>query len=85
VDEKGKPVKWAFELLGSQQFKSTVKQVASTGITYDHGGVEYELKLGSKGGTCARLSDGNVQLKSTEAGSLVFKLDGSIATGFAKE
>jgi hypothetical protein len=84
-DAQGKPLKWAFEMLGNQQFKSLVKQVAPTSITYDHNGVEYQLKLGSKSGTCVQLADGSVQLKSSESGSLVFQLDGAIAVGLAKE
>lgn len=73
ADGGGKPLKWAWEIVGGERLKSMVKEVNASGVVYRHSGAEYRLKVGA--GSCRRLADGGLELVPTKAGKLVLNLD----------
>jgi len=85
LDSQGKRLNWACNIVGGDRFKSLVKEVASTSVSYSHSGVEYRLKLGSGSGPCRQLNDGSIQLLPNKAGVLVLKFDASSVAAFAKK
>jgi hypothetical protein len=74
VDAQGKGLRWAFEMVGGARFKSLVKKVTETEVLYSHAGVDYQLKLGSRAGSCRQLENGGVELRPNATGKLVMKL-----------
>jgi len=75
VDAQGKPLSWAFEIVGGARLKSLVKKVTTTEVIYNHTGVDYRLQLGSRAGSCRQLENGSIQLAPNAAGRLVLKMD----------
>ncbi|HEY4416779.1 MAG TPA: hypothetical protein VGO57_13900 [Verrucomicrobiae bacterium] len=75
ADEQGKPLRWAWKIMGGDQLKALVKSVAAASVTYHHSGVDYQLKLAA--GSCRQLADGSIELIPNDAGKLILKLDAS--------
>jgi hypothetical protein len=85
-DGDGKPLKWAWDIVGGTGLKSTVRRVDAHGVWYRHSGVEYRLQPGSRAGSCQQLIDGRIRLLPNDQGKLVLKLDASsIAAVTAKQ
>jgi hypothetical protein len=78
VDGQGRPLNWAWNMVGGDRLNSLVKEVNRASVIYHHAGVDYQLKLGSHAGSCRRLADGSVQLLPNEAGKLVLKFDSAV-------
>jgi len=85
VDERGRPLNWAWEIVGGDRLKALVKEVAAAGVLYRHAGVEYRLTLGSRAGSCRQLDDGRIQLMSNHDGKLILKFDSSSLAAIARE
>lgn len=77
ADGDGKPLSWAFDLVGGRRLKAMIKQVNSTSVALHHSGVDYQLKLGSRAGSFQQLEDGSLRLQPNPKGKLVLKLDTS--------
>ena len=84
VDGRGEPLKWAFNVVGGEPLKSMIKEVNLTGVVYTHSGVDYNLKIGAKAGSCRKLDDGSLQLLPNGAGKLVLKFDTSSVAAVSK-
>lgn len=73
MDGQGKPLNWAYDIVGGPALKAIVDHVGTTTVSYSHSGVNYRLKLGS--GSCREPQQGSLQLRPNAAGKLVLKLD----------
>lgn len=74
VDSLGRPLPWAWNLIGGAQQSSAVQSVTSNSIAYTYQGVNYRLALGP-GATCRQLTDGSLQLNPDANGKLTLNLD----------
>ncbi|HEV2211352.1 MAG TPA: hypothetical protein VG167_21515 [Verrucomicrobiae bacterium] len=74
VDRQGRPLSWAWELVGGERQKSAVRQIRSDGIRYHLNGVGYELRLSHGAGSCQQLGDGVIRLNPNDSGKLVLNL-----------
>ncbi len=75
-DEKGKPMKWAWNIVGGDRLNLMVTRVSPGFIAYHHSSVDYRLKFEPGAGSCRRLEDG-IQLMPNNAGKLVVLFDTS--------
>lgn len=75
IDGQRKPLNWAWEIVGDNRFKSTVKEVNAGAVVYHHLGVDYQLKPVPEMGYCRQLADGSIQLTANAAGKLAMQLD----------
>jgi hypothetical protein len=75
LDRHGRPLSWAWNIIGGDQLESIIREVKQTSVLFHHAGVDYQLKLGSQAGSCQRLGGGVVRLVPNDAGKLVFKFD----------
>lgn len=75
TDGNGKPLNWAWTLVGGDGLKALIRQVNPTSVSYRHAGTDYELKLAPGSGTCRQLPDGSIQFLPNPAGVLGLKLD----------
>lgn len=85
VDGGGKPLAWAWEIVGGERFADVVKKVTEDAVVYNHSNVDYELKLKAGMGSCRKLSDGTVQLLANRTGKLAFKLNVQSAAAVVKK
>lgn len=76
VDEKGRPLRWAWDMVGGAQQKAAVQTVSSNAVAYRFAGAEYQLKLSSDAGSCEQLSNGVVRLNANQSGVTVLLLGG---------
>ncbi len=74
-DAQGKRLNWAWIIVGGDDLKSLVNEVSAKRVAYRHSGVDYQLKLGSRAGSCRKLGDGSIQLMPNNRGKLVLELD----------
>ncbi len=74
VDGEGKPLHWAWDLVGGARQKSAVQKVASDSITYHDAGANYQLKLAEDAGSCTQLENGVIRLSPNSSGKLVLVL-----------
>jgi len=76
MDGQGKPLSWAWDMVGGARQKSAVQTVTSNRVAYHFAGVNYQLSLSPNAGTCQQLDDGGIRLRPNRAGKLVLALDG---------
>jgi hypothetical protein len=77
VDGQGKPMPWAFDLIGGDGQKAVVQGVTPNAIAYRVDGVAYQMKPSDNSGTCSQLDDGTIRIKSGDAGKVTLLLGGS--------
>lgn len=70
VDAQGKPLRWAWDLVGGAQQKSTVQTVTSNGVSYNFNGLSYQFKLSPDAGSCVQMNDGAIRLIPNKSGKL---------------
>jgi hypothetical protein len=73
VDDQGRPLHWALDLIGGAQQKAVVQKIGPDGVQYHVEGVDYRLRI-APGGSCQELSDGSIQITADGSGNLVFIL-----------
>ncbi len=75
VDERGQPLRWAWNIVGDAGLKAAVKNVSANSIAYQYSGVDYLLRLAPGEGACRSLGNGDIQLIPSDSGRLVMLLD----------
>ena len=75
VDGSGKPLSWAWQLIGGVKQKSIVQSVAPRMIDYLYMGTKYQLRLPRGSGFCRQLKNGDIQVVANDAGTVVLLLD----------
>ena len=76
VDGQGKPLHWAWDMVGGTQQKTAVQSVTSKSITYNNAGISYQLRLSPDAGFCEQLSNGTIRLNPDSSGKLGLILSG---------
>ena len=76
VDDKGKPMHWAWKLAGGAKQKSIIQSVAPQAVDYLYAGTGYQLRLPRGSGFCRQLRSGDIQIKANKTGTIVLLLDG---------
>jgi hypothetical protein len=84
MDAQGKPLNWAWKIVGGEHLGAIVEKVNTESVVYSHSGVDYRLKLGVREGSCRRFDDGSIQLMPNNAGKLVLELDSLSVTAIVK-
>jgi hypothetical protein len=74
LDARGRPLPWAWDMVGGAQQKSAVQTVTSTAVTYICAALKYQLKLSPKTGSCQQLTNGAIRLSPNNSGKLVLNL-----------
>lgn len=74
TDEQGKPLHWAWDLVGGTQQKSVVQAVTPNSIVYHFTGMKYQLSVPADMGSCQQLGNGAIRLSPNSAGKLVLIL-----------
>ena len=75
MDDRGQPLRWAWNLVGGAQQKAAVQAVTPNGITYHFAGMDYRIKLSPHEGSCEQLGDGSIRLNPNSSGTLVLNLN----------
>jgi hypothetical protein len=75
VDGQGKPLRWAWDMVGGVEQKSAIQTVTSKLITYSSAGVSYQLRLAPEG-FCEQLGNGTIRLHPGHSGKLGLILSG---------
>jgi hypothetical protein len=75
VDENGRPLHWAWNLAGGTDQRRIIQSVTPRAVNYLYAGVEYQLQLPRGSGSARQLNNGDIQLSSNNAGSIVLSLD----------
>ena len=68
VDGRGKPLRWAWDLVGGARQKSAVQTITSNRVVYQDAGRNYLLELSS--GSCQQLANGVIRLNPNRSGQL---------------
>jgi hypothetical protein len=76
VDGQGKPLSWAWDLVGGNRLKSAVQAVETSRVAYQFRGTTYQLRLAADAGFCQRREDGSIRLCANKAGKLEWILGG---------
>ena len=76
VDGQGKPLHWAWDMVGGARQKSAVQMVSSNCVAYNYSGVNYQLRLAPEAGFSEQLSSGAIRLHPASSGKLVLILGG---------
>ncbi len=76
VDCNGKPLPWAWQLVGGAQQKSIVQSVAPQTVDYLYMGANYQLRSQRGFGFCHHLDNGDIQIVANDAGTIVLLLNG---------
>ena len=71
TDEQGKPLPWAWDLVGGAHQKSVVQGVTSNSVNYRFGGMSYQIKLSPDMVTCRQLDNGVIRISPNSSGKLV--------------
>jgi hypothetical protein len=74
TDEQGKPLPWAWDLVGGTQQKSVVQAVTPNSIVYHSTGMKYQLRVPADMGSCQQLGNGAIRLSPNSTGKLVLIL-----------
>ena len=74
MDEQGKPLHWAWDLVGGARQNSVVQTVTSNSIAYHSAGMNYQLSVPPDTGSCHRLGNGAIRLSPSSSGKLVLLL-----------
>jgi hypothetical protein len=75
TDVEGKPLRWAWKLVGGAKQKSLVQSVTTRTIDYSSAGTKYDLRLPRRSGSCRQLQNGDVELMANDAGTLTLLLE----------
>lgn len=75
VDGRGRPLHWAWDMVGGERQTSAAKTVTSNGVTYLYSGMNYQLRLSPHSGSCQQLENGAIRLSPNSSGKLVLNLD----------
>jgi hypothetical protein len=70
VDGQGKPLRWAWDMVGGKRQKSAVQSMTSNQIAYHYAGMNYQLQLAPDGSSCRQLENGSIRLNPNRSGSL---------------
>jgi hypothetical protein len=70
IDGQGRPLHWAWNLVGGEGQKSVVQEVTPHEVRYRFAGVDYRVRLSF--GTCQQLDNGDIRLIADGAGRLDF-------------
>ncbi|HEV2695120.1 MAG TPA: hypothetical protein VG347_19655 [Verrucomicrobiae bacterium] len=73
MDERGKALNWAWDLVGGAGQKSAVQAVTANDISYQFAGTNYKLKLSA--GSCEQAGDGIIRLHSDKKGKIGLDLN----------
>lgn len=73
VDGRGKPLPWAWEMVGGERQRSAVQSVTSNSISYHFGDMNYVLRLSA--GSCHPMDNGDIRLSPDNSGKLVLMLN----------
>ena len=76
VDVQGKPLRWAWDMVGGARQKSAVQTVYANRVAYNYTGANYQLWLSPDAGFCEQLSSGAIRLNPDSSGKLVLILGG---------
>jgi len=76
VDGRGKPLRWAWDMVGGAPQKAAVQAVTSNGVAYRASGQNYQLQLAPGLGSCQQLDDGSIRLTPNSSGKIVLRLGG---------
>jgi hypothetical protein len=71
VDEQGKTLHWACDMVGGAQQNSVVQTVTSNNIVYHATGMKYQLSVPPDTGSCQQLGNGAIRLSPNSSGTLV--------------
>jgi hypothetical protein len=74
IDEQGKPLPWALDLVGGAPLKSVVQRVTPNSVVYYCTGMNYQLGVVPNAGSCEQLASGAIRLNSNSSGILVLML-----------
>lgn len=78
VDERGRPLRWAWRLAGGARQNSAVQNVTSSSVHYSYNGMNYRLQLFPGVGSCQYLTNGVIQLNPDSTGRLAIILNVAI-------
>ncbi|HTL74657.1 MAG TPA: hypothetical protein VL863_15255 [bacterium] len=76
VDGRGKPLRWAWDMVGGAPQKAAVQTVTSNSVAYRASGQNYQLQLAPGLGSCQQLDDGSIRLTPNSSGKIVLRLGG---------
>jgi hypothetical protein len=68
VDAAGKPLVWAWDMVGGARQRAAVQAVTLGSVSYHFLGVDYQLRLVA--GTCHQLFNGNIRIRPDSSGVL---------------
>jgi hypothetical protein len=68
LDAAGKPLVWAWDLVGGTRQKAAMQAVTLDSVSYHYLGVDYQLRLVA--GTCHQLFNGNIRIRPDSSGVL---------------
>ena len=75
MDGQGRPLHWAWDMVGGASRKSAIRTVTPTAVSYDYDGLNYQLRPSPETGSCAQLTNGAIRLSPNSSGKLVLMLD----------
>jgi hypothetical protein len=84
VDGQGKPLRWAWDLVGGEQQKAAVQTVTSNSVAYHLTGMNYQIRLSPDAGSCQQLENGAIRLNPNQSGKNILILDGTSTNPTAK-
>jgi hypothetical protein len=76
VGGQGKPLNWAWDMVGGRQQSTAVQSVSSNVVAYHFAGASYQLRLAPGAGSCEQSGNGAVRLRPNRTGKLVVMLGG---------
>ncbi len=74
INEQGKPLHWAWDLVGGAQQDAVVQTVTTNSIVYHSAGMKYQLRIAPDAGSCHQLGNGAIRLSPNSSGTLVLNL-----------
>jgi hypothetical protein len=80
VDGQGKPLLWAWDMIGGSHQASAVRSVTAESVMYNSQGVSYQLRLAAGMGAGQQLTNGAIRLSPNASGRLAIILKGRNAT-----
>jgi hypothetical protein len=70
VDGQGKPLQWAWDMVGGERQRSAVSTITSNSVAYHYSGMNYQLRLSPGMGSCQQLENGTIRLNPNRSGKL---------------
>src|SRR5487761_1940325 len=70
TDGQGRPLRWAWDMIGGERQKSAVQTVMSNSVAYHDAGTNYRLRLAPGGGSCEQMADEVIRLRPGSSGKL---------------